>query len=450
MIIVSLRKAWQQAQRASLWGSHVAFTMATNLFSALLSLLTGILVARLLGPEGRGELAAIQTWPSFIATIAMLGLPHALVYFSGRSPERAGQYMTSAVTCVLPISGVFLIAGYVFMPILLTAQTSSVVTAARWYLLTIPIYALIGIPIESLRGRNDLAAWNALRLMPSLGWLLVLLLAVALGQSSPGVVAESYLVVLGLLLFPVLYVVRQRVPGPFSPDAHLWPSMLAYGLPLSMSAIPQMLNLRLDQMLMAALLSPGALGLYAVAVAWSSVTGPILSAIGTVLFPHVASRSTGGERITSMAGGIHLGLILTAVLCLPIFAFTPVFIPLLFGTAFAPAVPAGLILVVAGGIATVNSFMEAGLLGLGYPKAVLWAEGIGLIVTGVALTLLLRPLGIVGAATASLLAYTGIGISLVVQIRRLTNSSIASILLPTRGDLISMSRRLAILWQAMS
>src|SRR5262245_30271561 len=69
----------------SLVGSHagsVLITTATNFAIALLALATGPLAARMLGPEGRGELAAIQTWPSVIATLAMLGLGDATIYFA--------------------------------------------------------------------------------------------------------------------------------------------------------------------------------------------------------------------------------------------------------------------------------------------------------------------------------------------------------------------------------
>ena len=67
-----IENLWHSIHRASPFGSHLLLTAATNVILALLGLLTGILAARLLGPQGRGELAAIQAWPSFIATVAIL------------------------------------------------------------------------------------------------------------------------------------------------------------------------------------------------------------------------------------------------------------------------------------------------------------------------------------------------------------------------------------------
>src|SRR5713101_4590346 len=77
-----IKTLWQSTAHASPFGSRILLTAGTNGLSAVLGITTGMLAARLLGPQGRGELAAIQTWPSFIATLAMLGLPEALVYYS--------------------------------------------------------------------------------------------------------------------------------------------------------------------------------------------------------------------------------------------------------------------------------------------------------------------------------------------------------------------------------
>ena len=81
----------------SAFAGRVVMTAGTNLVLASLGLVTGILAARLLGPVGRGELAAIQTWPSVMATIAMLGLPEAVVYFSAKEREQSGRYLGSAM-----------------------------------------------------------------------------------------------------------------------------------------------------------------------------------------------------------------------------------------------------------------------------------------------------------------------------------------------------------------
>src|ERR1700722_6851549 len=113
----------------------MAVTIAGNGLTTLCWLGSGMMAARLLGPTGRGELAAIQTWGGFISILAMMGMPDALVYFSAREPARAGAYTFSAIVLALLGCLPLLAIGYLAMPALLSAQSSTVVTEARIYLL---------------------------------------------------------------------------------------------------------------------------------------------------------------------------------------------------------------------------------------------------------------------------------------------------------------------------
>ena len=58
---------------------------------ALISLITGPLCARMLGPAGRGELAALQNLYWFVAVVSMLGIPEATLYFTARRKEESGN-----------------------------------------------------------------------------------------------------------------------------------------------------------------------------------------------------------------------------------------------------------------------------------------------------------------------------------------------------------------------
>jgi len=443
--VMRLRNLWEKTRQVSPFASSTLLTAATNAVLAAFGLATGVIAARLLGTSGRGELAAIQTWPNFIAAIAMLGMPEAVVYYAARDPDRAGRYLGSGVTLTL-ISGLpFLAAGYLAMPLLLSAQSAEIVAGARWYLLVVPVYSLVGMPYSSLRGRGDFVFWNGLRVTPAMGWLIVLLMAWFLGRAQPRFLAATYLCALSLLIVPVSSVVMRRVPGPFWPEVKRWKPMLGFGLPCVISTMPQILNFRLDQMLMAGLLPAQLLGLYVVAVAWSSATGPLLSALGAVLFPRVASQQTREQRAQALAQGSRMAILASLILAVAVTALTPRMVPLLFGPRFAPAIPAALVLVVAGAISAFNLVTEEGLKGLGYPAAVMWAEFGGLAVTLVCLWLMLRPLEIMGAALASLFGYSAVTAVLVVSERSLTGCSLAALLFPTSSEIYSSWKRIQML-----
>jgi O-antigen/teichoic acid export membrane protein len=329
--------------------------------------------------------------------------------------------------------------GYVALPFLLPAQAPEVVWAARWYLLLLPIQALY-LPQHSFRGLSDFTTWNAVRFLATFGWLGVLIFAALSGHTSPAFIALAYLAVLTVIVLPLLGLTRRRVPGPYRPDPRQWRPMLRFGLPSVTSGIPRMLNLRLDQMLMAALLPAHTLGLYVVAVTWSNAVAPFPNALANVLFPRTAAQVVPEDRHRVFAKGIRLAVLSTLSVAAVVVVVTPWVVPLLFGAAFAAAIPAALIMVGASAIAAVNMVLEEGLRGLGRPVIVLWAELCGLAVTVVALLILLRPLGIVGAALASVCGYSAVLVTLVVASRTLTHYAPMALLRPGWAEIEQVRR----------
>jgi len=398
----------------------VLVTLGANGVISLLGLTTGMLSARLLGPKGRGELAAIQMWGSFIGIVATLGLPEAVVYFSARKSENAGRYLTSAALlstfAVIPLCAVVCIC----MPALLAAQPSGVITAARWYLLVIPLSAVGGLPAYSLRGLREFRIWNYFRIAMPAGSLAVLAAAYMTKRLNAEFVAAGFLISVGLNNVALWFFTIKRLNGPFLLALEDSGPMLRFGLPSALTATPQMLNFKLDQILMAALLAPSLLGLYVAAVGYSGVVQPLLSAIGAVQFPNVASKPHWDGKITSFAAVTRISALLMVLLVLFLAPVAPLAVAVLFGSKFAPAGRAAMVLVVAAGILGFNSVLEEGLKGLGAPKAVMWAEFGGLPVTAISLALLLKPFGIMGAAFSSLFGYSTVTLLLLIQAESLT------------------------------
>lgn len=438
LVMADMKQLWQALNRVRSFAGQLFLTLGTNGILLLLGLMTGILVARLLGPQGRGELVAIQLWPDSFRGVALLGLYEALAYYSARAPQEAGRYMGSAVTLGFFSAVLFMGIGYLALPVFLSAQPAAVVSAAQWYLLILPLTALIWIPHHALRGRSDFVAWNALRLAPGLAWLLAIWLTWMAGSFEPGRIAMSYVATTALLGIPLLAIMTWRITGPFWPDPQHWRPMVRYGLLSVGGSTPLVLNLRLDQMLMAALLPAHMLGLYVVGVTWSGMIAPLLSALGAVLFPRIAAQMDTERRAQMFTQGSRVAVLATAIITIVVLLCTPWAIMLLFGEQFAAAIPAAIISVVAAAIAGMNQVLEDGLRGFGQPQAVLFAEGGGLLVSVVALLLLLPALGIVGAALASVCGYSTVTLLLIMQMQRLTGCSPASFLRPTRQD-VSLS-----------
>jgi len=415
------------------FGSDVGHSLATNVVVALLGLTTGVLVARLLRPPGRGDLAAIFNAPTVLSVLASLGLSESVVYYAARQRERAGRYLGTSLALAFGASLVFAAAGWLLMPLLLAEQSPGTIAAARWYLLQVPIGAVLGLAAAPLRGIGDIKGWNYLKASHSVVWLFVLLGAIVHGH--PQARSLSLAFVLGrLALVPFTFViVRYRMRRTIKVDVALARPLLRFGVPNMLSVLPNVLNLRLDQMLMAAFLPNRDLGLYVVAVSWSQLPAPALLALGNVLFPRVAAAND-ATRVALAARGMRMGALLSVVLGAATLVLTPFGIPLLFRSDYRDAVPVALVLVIAAAASSINTIQQEALRGLGRPDLVLKSQLCGLGVTIVGLAMLLGRFGMIGAAVASLAGYLTIAIALAVNGGRLTGLPISALIMPRRGD----------------
>lgn len=430
-----LRSSWRWFHLVNPSASHIAVSAATNVGIAALGLLSGPLAARLLGRAGRGEVAAIQNLFWLTALVAMLGLPEAATYFTARHPGKTGSVLATGIALPLLAMPVCFAVMYPLVPRILAAQPAEVQHAARWVLLAVPLYAAIVVGTNTVRGANKLLQWNLLRLLPGAGWLLFLAGAWLWRMNDPVRIALGYVAVLACIVVPTLWMAARLVPSSWSPSQKLAAPMLRYGIPLAGAAIPQTLNLRLDQILIGAFLPPYQLGSYVAAVAWSTAVFVLPNAIGNVLFPKIASSAASpAERVHTLAQGVRIGILTSAVGGVCLLALTPYAIPLLFGKPFAGAVPVACVLIFAAVICAVNIILEESMRGLGNTRAIFWGEIIGVGMTVLALALLLPRFGIIGAGVASILGYGTTCAVLMVRICGATGFSLAS-LLPRGADL---------------
>jgi O-antigen/teichoic acid export membrane protein len=368
-------------------------------------------------------------------TVGLLGLPEAVTYFLARHRNEAGRILATgiAVSFLSALACFFLV--YPLVPGILAAQGPDLVRAARWFLLGIPLYAVTCVFTRAAQGAGDLVRWNLLRLLPGAGWLVVVIVAWQAGKATAEFLAGGYLAILGCMMVPAAIMIPRLIAGPYTPSRMLMKPMVKYGLPQAGAAIPQTLNLRMDQLLIGAFLPPVQLGLYVVAVVWSSAVYPALHAIGSVLFPKIAASSASpGDRSRVLSKGVRLGVLTAGLLAVVLLALTPLMIPLLFGEAFAPAVPVGGVVVLAAAVCGINVILEECLRGLGDTAGIFWSECAGLAVTAACLVLLLPQLGILGGGVSSLLGYGTTCGALVPRICRATGLEATSFLIPRASD----------------
>jgi O-antigen/teichoic acid export membrane protein len=390
---------------ASLDVRPFASTAAANGALSVIGLLTGMLAARMLGAEGRGQFAAAQAWPLFLATLGSCGLVEAVAYFVARSPSQARAALATGLVLAIPFTLAASVAGVWLLPRVLHGETAEVQQAAAMCLVLVPLMTFSTAPSQALRGAGRYRAWNVLRLVAPLAWLAALVAAKRADHVDISTLALAFIGATALAGCVAHLYTWRALDGSVLPDRSLARPMLAYSAPTMAATIPHWLNLRLDQLIVIALLDARALGLYVVAVAWSSAAHPLAEVVAHNAVPALAGATDKWQRARLVYRAGAIAAIGTSVVLV---AMTPTLLPLIFGVEFRAAIPVALVMVLAGAVEAANAVGAECLRGVGRPRAVLVAEGVGLAVTVVALPILVVLGGIMGAACAALLSYSAI------------------------------------------
>jgi O-antigen/teichoic acid export membrane protein len=399
---------------------QVARTAGANVVQAAAAGLGGIIIARAMGPEIRGEYAAVLAWFGFANMVGGMGQPASLCFHVAHDPGNARGYVATSRAMML-VTGITATAGGMILAPLL-AHGNAELTAAYRIAFAISILAFVGASYTFSLQATNLRWWNAVRVSQpvlSLVFLAVLWRTHTLTlMSSLVVLALTMLVQLGWAYY------RCRCAGlaPGHAQAGLARPLARYGVVQIAALTPAALNANLDKLVLSQAVPPAVLGRYAIAVSCTMLPIPLVSAIGNVAFPRLASR----QRVDGLAYRMQwlgiLGAACGAVAALvPLDLIAPWLIPRVFGPGYADVTPLLWMLTPAGVFLACNQVTGDMLRGRKRPQVVARSEGLAAIFTVVLLAALLPVVGVYGAAIASLVAY-GVALAMMLlSLRRLSS-----------------------------
>ncbi|TAK59342.1 MAG: hypothetical protein EPO22_10340, partial [Dehalococcoidia bacterium] len=396
--------------------------------------LTGMALARSLGPHGRGELAAVLLWPMVLAAIGSLGVVEAITYHAARATSPAGTLVGSGLAIALAQSAACVGIGAAILPLVLTHYDDGTTRAAYLFLAFIPVNLVALSLMAVLNGLQRFFEFHVLRLLVVVGAggaFLVLRLMDELTVRNAAAVYLASTGVTGLVAAAMLAPATWR---SIRVSGRLSRQLLGFGLQSHTGSVTWMMNERLDQLVISIFLAPIQLGLYVTAVTMTSLTNLIGQSVATAAFPVVARMDGGDERRERVRHLVQLALAGSIAVSVPLIIVTPQLIHVFFKDPYLDAVDVARVLMVAAVVLSVNRVLGACLRALGRPLDAGIPEFLALGVTAVGLIALLPALGIMGAGIVSLLAY---GVSTGWMLRRLArelDTSIASLLLVDRAD----------------
>lgn len=419
--------------RRSRTASALSASLLTSGVVQGLNVLTGILLARALGPRGRGELTAVLLWPYVLSVVGSLGVTESATYYAARRIA-PGTLVGTVAALGIAQSAVLAGIGAGVVPAVLGSHGSSTVSSGLLFLAVIPLSLLSLYLMGVLNGLHRYGWFQALRFLVVAGTAAGIVVARLAGDLTVRTAVIVYLAAHVLTLaVAVLGIARSEI-GELRLDRRVLRDLLLYGLKSHSSNVPSMLNERLDQLVISIFLAPARLGLYVIAVTMTSVTNLVGSSVSFVALPAVARLQPGPERTAAARRFVVLTVGVSAAFTIPFLLFTGPLIGLLFGHAFRGATNVARVLLVAAVVLSTTRAVGAILKAINKPLDAGIAESLALAVTVAALAALLPTMGIMGAGIASVLAYAVSCAYSVHRASRALGVSSRSLLVPTRSD----------------
>jgi O-antigen/teichoic acid export membrane protein len=403
------------------------------------SMATGILIARVLGPTGLG-LYTLMIWlPGILAGPMSLGLGNANLFFASRDsslskPLVANSIISSAVVSGVVVALVFLTI--TFHPGLLPAELE------KWQVL---------LPLADLPFRmfNSYGAniFNALREHQAFRRAEVIQTLVYAVGAFAGVFAMhlTLLAFIGAQIFAsactAMYTSAVLIRGGrfgLRPDWHLLKRGVLYGGVIQIGSILRATGQKLDELILFRFAGSHPLGLLTLGRNISNRIRVIPLSLGTIVVPELAKVGTTSSVLAAKACR-RLLLAMTFVVVLAMVLAYPA-IPFVYGAAFEAAVAPVQILLLALLPLSIQRILTMFFVANGYASIFVRVAAVG-VGTTVAMDVALIPaLGVNGAAIAGLV---GAGVEMALAVERfcaITGLRWRDVVAPCADDLAVLLR----------
>jgi len=386
-----------------------AVTFAAEIAGLLISVATSILLARALGPEGRGVYAVAMLLPAMVVSFGHLGLGTASTYLIARKKYSPTSVFATNLGFIVIVGALGLGAGAIAILLLADSALAGAPHGLLWLGLALVLPDLaISYTRYILLGLSRIPRYNAVYVAQRVLSLCFLIIAlVALGAGVKGAVVAAVSARWLAAAISALLTARavMATEGRFRFDIKCAKEALAYGVKFHLGGIVAFLNLRLDLLLVNSFLGVTQVGLYTVAVGLVEKLWLLPQAASAVLFPRIASEDDEARkgRITSTI--VRNVLLISVVSGGIIVLIGRWLIPVLYGGHFRGSVGA-LYALMTGAVASSGSrVLGNDLAARGHPMLNTYF-GIAALALNLGLNLWWIPFaGIAGAAWASSCSY---------------------------------------------
>jgi len=417
------------------FAKNVASTFISRILIIGMAILASIVVARTLGPAGKGVLAALGAMVGIALQFGNLGLHGANTYFAAKDKSKTPLLVGNSFWFSLLIGLILFFCLYLFLFQYPGALGNIDIRLAIITLIAIPFMLLAYLWQNILVGLNKIKAYNlilisnqALSLVGAIAVLLVLRKGI-----FPLIIFNTLTSIIISFLFGFYLIKIKQFSLRF--DYNLASKCLGYGFKIYSSCFFAYLVLRSDLFILNYFRGSVETGLYSIAA--NFVDGIILlpSIIALLLLPKaVENLGQSGELITKTA---RISAIIIGIICLSTVILGRPAINFMFGSIFDKSFIPLLILIPGVYFYSLTQILVQYFIAHNrlLPIVYIWFTASAL---NIGLNIVFIPkYGMLAAATTSLLVYLMTFSTLFIVFKKLTNTNLV-IITPHKNDFLNL------------
>jgi len=327
-----------------------------------------VLLARALGPEGKGAFSLVVLVVVTVSMVVHGSLGAANAHFIGRYPAYRPAIVGNSFVWALGFGGLVLllfltVADRVLPEIFPNIDPSLVKKTVP----VLPLLMLLEYSSLIVMGQNRIVRYSSIVTSREFLFLFGLAVSTAFGVLTPRGALVLWMTAAGLMALFSAWSAWSGGDYKLKLDAKVWAATARYSAQAHIANLSGFLKMRADMLIMGYYLTVAEIGYYSVAFAILQGLWYLPTSVAQVLIPHISWRGDGvGDAVTPRL--CRITFFLNLVIGLLIGLFGKIGIKLVFGADFLPAYPALLIILPGAVLFSLAKLLSGYLGGKGLPK----------------------------------------------------------------------------------
>jgi O-antigen/teichoic acid export membrane protein len=349
----------------------VAETFATRILLISIGLVTSVILARCLGPEGRGLYAVAATIGAIGVQFGNLGLHASHTFYAARDRKLLPALLGNTFVVTFGFGGLIAVVAWIIFsqwPHLAPVQQKLLGLSLAY----IPFGLGYMLLQNLLLGIQKIRSYNVVEVINKTLVIILIGFAIIFGVVNVETVFSTTLIASGVCLVLMVWVIRTFLSRFPMPSLEIFKSNIRYGIKVYLTDFFAFAALRMNLLIVQYMLGAEDVGYYSIAVALTDMIYIFPMVVATLLFPRLSAMDNYEKKWKLTLKITYAVAFQMAAVCALIALFAKPLIIVLYGKSFIPSIPLFYLSLISIYFLSIQGVLVKYMASCGYPSTIMW------------------------------------------------------------------------------